>query len=112
MLKELALTLSERLQVVEVLPREGNIISLRLIHDLKMKLSPTAEEIKQFKITVIGQGQIQFSAEANAVPTKMKFLPAELELIRKQFTDLSNQNKLSLEMVGVYNIFFNVDSKE
>jgi len=113
MLKDYSLTLSQRLQVIETLPREGNIISLRLIHDLKMKLSPTPKEIKDYKITVVGLGQIQFSGKANVTPKKMSFLPAELDLIRKQLTDLSNQNKLSLEMIGVYDIFFkNADSKE
>jgi predicted PP-loop superfamily ATPase len=109
MLKDFSLTLSERLQVIEILPREGNIISLRLIHDLKMKLSPTQQEIHDFKITVAGPGQIQFSAEANLTRKKMTFFPAEIEMIKKQLTDLSNQNKLHLDMIGVYNIFFKVE---
>jgi len=112
MMKECELTLSERLQVLEVLPREGNIIQLRLIHDLKMKLSPTAQEIKDFKMTMPEPGKVQFSAEANRLPSTMKFRPAELELIKKQLTDLSNQNKLSVDMIGIYDIFFkNPDSQ-
>lgn len=112
MMKDYQLTLSERLQIIEILPREGNIISLRLIHDLKQKLSPSQKEIKDYKITVIAQGQIQFSAKAN-IPKKMTFVPAEVELIRKQLTDLSNQNKLSVDMIGIYDIFFkSAESKE
>lgn len=112
MMKDFELNLSERLQVIEILPREGNIISLRLVHDLKMKLSPTQKEIKDWKISVIGNGQIQFSQKANALRKKLVFLPAEIDLIKKQFTDLSNQNKLSVDMIGVYDIFFkNEDSK-
>lgn len=113
MMKDFQLNLSERLQVIEILPREGNIISLRLVHDLKQKLSPTQKEIKDWKITVIGQGQIQFLPKANQSRKKLTFFPAEIDLIKKQFTDLSNQNKLSVDMLGVYDIFFkNADSKE
>ena len=106
MMKDYQLTLSERLQIIEILPREGNIVTLRLIHDLKMKLSPTPEEISKFKIIQTKQNEVQFSSEANAVPTNIKFLPAELELIRKQLTELSNQNKLSVNQIGIYDLFF------
>jgi len=109
MMKNVQLNLSERLMIIEILPREGNIISLRLVHDLKQKLSPSQEEIKEWEISVVKdkENQIQFSEKANQGRKKLSFFPAEIELIRKQLTDLSNQNKLPVDILGVYDIFFN-----
>lgn len=105
MKKDFDLSLSQRLQIIEILPREGSIVTLRLIHDLRQKLSPTAEEIKEFGIKVIAPGQIQFPVEAN-VPKKMSFMPAEIDQIKTNLKDLSDKNKLEINMIGLYDTFF------
>lgn len=45
------LTLVERMALLNILPQQGNIITLRILMNLKEELSFTEEEIKSYGIT-------------------------------------------------------------
>jgi len=48
-------TLQERFNLMGILPREGNILTARVLHDLRQKLAPSDREAEEFAIRADGQ---------------------------------------------------------
>ena len=59
------LGLRDRLVILNVLPPKGDLITLRVIHDLKMKLSIVEKEFKEYKIQE-KDGQILWDSKKEA----------------------------------------------
>jgi flagellar hook assembly protein FlgD len=57
------LSVLERINLMGILPQEGNYITFKILSDLRGELSFTENEIKDFKITQhdVGEGKIRFT---------------------------------------------------
>jgi len=106
MLKEFDLNVPERLRIATILPEEGDLLTIRLIRDLKRKVTLSAEEIKRYKAIQVSEG-VQFLPEG-LEPTKIEFYPAEVDLIKKQLKDLEEKGKLKEDLLDLYDKFFAV----
>lgn len=51
------LGVTERLALLGVLPQEGDFTTLRILHDLRQRLSFTEAEHKEFGIEILNDGQ-------------------------------------------------------
>jgi len=98
------LNMPDRLQILNILPKEGNIVTLRIINNLRMNLSPTAAEIEEFKIEQVPEG-VKYTTSA-LVPKPFEFLKIEVDTIQKALKDLDTKQKLPIEMIGIYDKFF------
>jgi hypothetical protein len=44
------LTILDRVLLLQILPKEGNIGTMRIVHNLRMELAPSEEEVKKCNI--------------------------------------------------------------
>lgn len=97
------LTCGERLIVLNIMPKEGNFVTLRMIRTLVDKLGLTAEEIVDFGI-VETNGQVRWGP-MGSVEKEFEFAQAEVDLIKKQLKKMDDDGKLTNDTFSVYEKF-------
>jgi hypothetical protein len=98
-----SLGIAERLQLLSILPQEGNITSLRIVGDLRRELSFSEHESEAFKIEQIGE-RILWDDKAER-PKEVQIGPAAMRLVVETLEKLSNSSKLSIGQVPLYERF-------
>jgi len=97
------LNVGERLIVCSILPKEGNVVTIRSIRELISRLGLTPEEIKEYEV-VEKDGMCMWNVKGNE-PKEFEFHDVELAMIRKQLRDLDAMSKLHMEQMPVYEKF-------
>lgn len=94
----------ERLLVLSVLPREGDLTTIKIVRDLKSDLSFTEAEHKTLNFT---QDPVTNGVkwEAQIEPVEISIGPKALTVIIDAFAALDKAKKLSLEHLPVYERF-------
>jgi hypothetical protein len=85
----------DRLTLLNVLPPEGDLLTIRIVHGLRQRLSFTEEEHAALKFTKSADGQqILWKKEADKEVDIEIGSKAE-QIIRDRLNELSNQKKLT-----------------
>jgi len=100
---EFKLNVLERLVVLNVLPKEGSFVTLRVIRGIIEKVGYSPQEISDFEITEF-EGQTQWNTNGN-VPKSFELSEVEVDIIRKQLKKLDGENKLVQEMFSTFEKF-------
>jgi hypothetical protein len=104
------LEISERLTLAQILPREGNAITLIIVRHITEKLNVTPEELVKWEIKSVEKAPGVITYEWNpAIDTKtdIEFTEPEADLIRKELNKLDQQNKLTFGILSLYEKFCN-----
>jgi hypothetical protein len=96
------LTIFERLMILNVLPAEGNIVTLRLIGDLKRNLSFTEEEIKTCNIKWNGN---LVTWDDRTYKKEINIGEKAFDVVAQGFKDLNTQKKLTEQQIPLYERF-------
>lgn len=97
------LTIKERIVLLNILPKEGNVITLKLVRKFREALSFSETEIKEGKIK-IGDGQINW--DDSVLKSKdVKVEDTIKSLIVKSLRDLDQKEKLTEEHISLYEKF-------
>lgn len=87
------------------MPKEGNIINLRIISDLRRNLAATEEEIKKYHIGSTlqpdGTSQIKWNPEFEA---EIEIGEATIEIIKRELISLSVAEKLTEDFLPLYGL--------
>jgi hypothetical protein len=97
------LNVGERMIILSVLPKEGSIITIKLIRDLISRLGLSAEEFVEFGIKQDGSS-LKFN-EKGQKRLDFELHDAEIELIRKSLKELDSKGKLIAEMIPIWDMF-------
>lgn len=98
------LGIKDRIVLLGILPEKGNLVTARMVADLRKKVGLTAEEIESAKVVVIPEKD-QFTWENNLIKD-IEFFDTEKELIIKCFKDLDERDALSFQdHVPIYDKF-------
>lgn len=97
------LTIHERVCLLQLLPSEGNFLTLRMIQDLKRKVEFDAAELEHIEFN-------QLADKATWNPTKdtlleREFLPSEVDIIAKALRKLDKEEKLNNNFLTLYTTF-------
>jgi hypothetical protein len=107
------LNIAERIALLNILPPEGNIITLRVVRELQGKLSFTEEELKEWKIKnrvqPDGRALITWDSDFTNKTKDIKIGEVANGIIVEQLKMLESQKRLRLEMLDLYEKF--VDGK-
>ncbi len=93
----------DRILLLNILPREGDITSLRIIRKLREDLSFSEEEHKVLEFKQDGE-RIQWKTEADR-PKTVDIGDKAKEIIRNRLKELSDQKKLTEEHLPLYEKF-------
>ena len=87
----------DRLMVVQLLPKEGNLIALRLIKDITQKTELTQEEMKQIEMKPTQTGGVLWDDKKEKKFGKrlIKLSSAEIGYMKDQVKKLDEKEKIS-----------------
>lgn len=105
------LTILERLMLLGLLPREGNVLTLKIVRDLKSVLSFSEEEIKEYELKSPTDNPNVFTwkKEANTVTAEVKIGEVAHSIIVEALKKLNDEKKLTEAHISIYDKF--VDGK-
>lgn len=106
---DLKLNIAERVALMNILPPEGNIVTLRIIRELQTQLAFTEKELKEYKITnrrnPDGSGFITWDSDFSAKEKDVTIGEAAKGIIAEQLKAFSERGKLRVEMLTLYEKF-------
>jgi len=110
------LNIPERIALLNILPAEGDVISLRIVRDLKNALSFTEQEVKRFKMKNTmkpdGSGAIViWDSKFTNVTKDIKIGDVARDIIVGQLKALDNSKKLRLELLDLYDKFVSPEER-
>lgn len=97
------LTVKERIMVLNILPAEGNFVTLKIIGDLKSALSFTEEELKSFEIKEDG-GRVTWNQTAKQ-EAEISVGPKATSVIAEALEKMDRENKLTVDHLSIYEKF-------
>jgi hypothetical protein len=102
------LSVRDRLLLLEILPREGDITTIRLVRKLREDLSFSEEEHEVLGLSYTqnpnGTTGVTWN-ELNEVPVEFEFGLKVTELIRDSLNTLNTQKKLTEAHLALYDLF-------
>lgn len=99
------LNLSERLNLVAILPAQGSFATLRLIRELKETLSLSEEEIEKYEVKHIDENSIKWNSEKGKEEVEIKISDFGADLIKKTLRTLDEKNQLKESQFTLYEKF-------
>ena len=102
----------DRFVLLNILPPEGDIATIKIVHRLRQDLAPTEKEFKDYKITQ-NEGQVQWddAIEKKRGPQEKNIGPKAFVMIEEAFEKLNKEKKLTEGHLDTY-IRFCGDEKE
>ncbi|KKL71579.1 hypothetical protein LCGC14_2093500 [marine sediment metagenome] len=107
------LTVEERIVAIEILPKEGDFLTLKILRELREALGLNEQEKKKFGIKVVSQrnGTADISWEVNG-EAEVLLTEDKLELIRLPLRALEGQKILTEAHITLYEKFVIAKEKE
>lgn len=89
------LQIGERINLLGLLPSEANLVTLRVVQEMKRKLGISAEEIQKVELKVDDEKeQVRWNSDKD-LPVEMEFNAVEVEIIEKELRKLDKSAKLT-----------------
>jgi len=104
------LTVGERLMLLQVLPQEGNIVTLRIIRDLSNNLGLSEEEHKNFEIKQEDQ-KVSWNVKGNE-EKDVQIGEKATDVIVDSLKNLDDNKKLIPQMMSLWDKFIEVKKEE
>jgi len=106
--KTYPLTIGDRLMLLQTLPAEGDIITIRILRDLKTRLGITEAEHQELGIIVSPDGRVQWQAEKDK-PKDISIGKVARAIINEALTKLNDNKKLTEAHLNIWDLFHGDD---
>lgn len=105
------LLMRDRFVLLNILPQEGDVTTIKIVHRLRMELAPSEKELKDYKIQQ-KEGQVLWddAVEKKRGPQEKKIGPKAYIMLQEAFKKLSDEKKLTEGHLETYMKF--CDEKE
>jgi len=105
--EKVKLAVKERIMLLNILPKAGDILTIKLVRELKEELSIGEAEGKTLDLKISDQGAIQWNAEAaeKAGDKGIEIGDTAKELIVKTLKELDKQKELSEDHILLWDKF-------
>ena len=100
---EKKLNVGERLIILQILPKEANFITLRLIRDLSGKVGLSADEFIDFDMKQEGD-KISWNNKGSEEKS-IDFREKEIDIIENELKKLDRENKLEFKHFSIFEKF-------
>ncbi len=104
------LSVHDRLILLNLLPSEGDLTTLRIVRDLAQDLGFSDEEHQE--LGLVNDGNVINWEKENEKPKDVKFGKSALTIVRDQFAQLDRQSKLTLSHLDTYDKFKEDEDEE
>jgi hypothetical protein len=99
------LTVVDRVILLSVLPREGDISTLKILRDLQAAIGFNEEEVKLLEMSSSEKGTTWKQDEGTKLNKDIEIGPRAYNLIEECFKKLSEAKKLTLEHLPTFEKF-------
>jgi len=96
----------DRISLLNILPVEGDVVTVRLLKKLREELGFTEEEIKDHKISSADNRVVW---EETGYKTEISIGEKATDIIKDAFKKLDREKKLREEMLPLYDTFMEID---
>jgi hypothetical protein len=97
------LTVVERLSLLNILPQQGDILTLRIVRELTEALSFTEEEHEALGLTQ-EEGRVVWKSEAD-IPKEVEIGTKATEIIHDTLMELNQKKKLLPDYIPLWDRF-------
>ena len=98
------LGIADRINLLNILPAEGNIVTLRIVNDLREALGFSEQEIADAKIQASAEGRVTWDATA-ATTKDVKIGDTARDTIKTALKKLDDEKKLTTELIPIWDKF-------
>ena len=106
----LILSVKERLILQGILPSQGNIITLKIIQDVRNELSFGEEEIALLKLETTDDGRMTWDQLMEPECSKeISIGPVLFKLIQTELDKLDSESKLPIDAISLWDKFEKAD---
>lgn len=102
---KVGLNLAERLVLMQILPKEGSFVTLKILRDLNSKLGVNSEEYTEFEIKEDKESQQVFWGQKGNEEKEFEFGEKENDLISESLEKLDKEKKLEQKHFTLYEKF-------
>ena len=99
------LDVKERLALLDILPREGDFLTIRIVRELREQMSFSSEEHEAFGFTYNDAGQVTWSGDAEQTKEISLSVKAR-RVVEDALQKADKEKKLTADHVSVYEKFF------
>lgn len=101
---DIELTVAERLGLLALLPREGNLTTLRIVQQLRMELGFSEEEHASLQFQDSEDGMLRWNPEAECLKT-VAFGAKAMQIVQDKLAELNEAGKLRVEHLSLCDKF-------
>ena len=94
-----------RLILTGILPKEGDIVTLRLLRELVGKVALSAEELQDLKVVSNPVTNLTTWDTEKDIPKEVEFNSKEVEFIMETMNKLASEKRLPADALDLYDIF-------
>jgi hypothetical protein len=94
------LNIKDRIHLLDILPKEGNFVTMRALKEVKDNLAPTEEEVKELNIQQSGNNIVWNASKDTGKEIIINDIAGEL--ISKALMELDKNNKLNEATASLY----------
>mgnify|MGYP001602716626 FL=1 len=98
----------DRINLLNILPAEGDVVTVRLLKKLRADLGFTEEEIKENQIT---SADNRVNWQESGYKVDISIGEKATDIIKDAFKRLNQEKKLREEMLPLYETFMGADGK-
>ena len=101
------LNLVERFKILGILPAQGSMVTIKIVHDLKQLMSTSEDEISEWEIKQ-GENQITWNSQANT-DKDFDIGDTAKEIIVDALKELDKKEAMTEEHVTLWDKFIDSD---
>lgn len=98
------LTLKERLGILNILPKQGDFVTMTAKADLVDKIKVTQEEIKELHIETIPEGGLKWDGKKD-LAKEFEITDLETKIVKDELKRLDDAKQISDEILLIYKKF-------
>ena len=104
---EYKLKVKDRLVLAGLLPPEGNLATMRIVHELRMAVGIDEAEFKDLQIHETEDGRLTWSQEQEAIagPKSVEIGAKGQEIVRAALKKLDDDEKLAADHLDLCDLF-------
>lgn len=102
------LNVPERLMLLGLLPQQGSVAFLKVLHEARIAMSLNEKEIKDFEVSGDDKGNIRWNVKGNEKKV-IKLGDVARRLIAKQILELDKKDAITAQMLPVVELILKED---
>lgn len=98
------LTVKERILLLQVLPKEGDFLTQKIVRDMRSKIGLSEEDWKTYGIHTTPDGRVEWDATKDK-GVEIPFGDKATEIVRDGLKDLDKQKKVTDDFIPLFDKF-------